>query len=350
MNSIDISKVSIIAEAGVNHNGSIELAYKLVNVAKKAGADAVKFQTFKTENMISTFADKAERQKKTSCSKKYQFEMIKKLELSYEDFRKIKKYCDKKRIIFLSTPFDCESVDFLEDLVPLYKIGSGEITNIPFLEYIAKKGKPIILSTGMSTMGEIEEAINVILHSLKSSSPDLAINLWPLTLLHCVSKYPTDYEEVNLKAMLTLKEIFKMPVGYSDHTLGIEIPIAAVALGAKVIEKHFTLDRDLIGPDHRASLEPNELMAMVVSIRNIEKALGNGVKKPIQSEFEVMRVARKSLIAKRDIRLGEVVNEKDIAIKRPGTGISPKFKNVIKGMVAKKAINYDEPFRWEHFK
>jgi len=350
MNSIDISKVSIIAEAGVNHNGSIGLAYKLINVAKKAGADAVKFQTFKTENMISTFADKVERRKKTSSSKKYQFEVIKKLELSYEDFRKIKKYCDKKGILFLSTPFDCESVDFLEDLVPLYKIGSGEITNLPFLDYVARKGKPIILSTGMSTMGEIEEAINVILHTIKSTSSHLAIKFSPLTLLHCVSKYPTDYEEVNLKAMLTLKEIFKMPVGYSDHTLGIEIPIAAVALGAKVIEKHFTLDRNLIGPDHRASLEPNELMAMVVSIRNIEKALGNGVKKPIQSEFEVMRVARKSLIAKRDIRLGEVVNEKDIAIKRPGTGISPKFKNVIKGMVAKKAINYDEPFRWEHFK
>jgi N,N'-diacetyllegionaminate synthase len=350
MIGIDISKVLIIAEAGINHNGSLELAYKLIDVAKKAGAEAIKFQTFKTENVLSALADKAEYQKKTTGFEESQFEMIKKLELSFEDFGKIKKYCDKKQIIFLSTPFDCPSVDFLENLVPLYKIGSGEITNLPFLEYVAKKGKPIILSTGMSKLAEVEEAINVILPRLRCSSGLSSIDFSPLTLLHCVSTYPNDYKEVNLNAMITLKEAFKIPVGYSDHTLGIEISIAAIALGAKVIEKHFTLDRNLPGPDHRASLEPNELKAMVNSIRNVEKALGNGRKQPSPNELEVMRVARKSLVAKRDIKVGEIINEKDIAVKRPGTGVSPQFKNVITGMIARKGIRKDEPFTWEHFK
>jgi len=341
MNGIDTSKVFIIAEAGVNHNGDIRLAHKLVDAAKEAGADAVKFQTFKAENVVSKLADKAEYQKETTNSKESQYEMIKKLELSFEDFVKIKDYCDKKDIIFLSTPFDYESVGFLESLVPLYKIGSGEITNLPFLEYVAKKGKPMILSTGMSTLGEVEEAVKTIINVTSSL---------PLTLLHCVSNYPAKYEDVNLKAMLTLKEVFELPVGYSDHTLGIEIAIAAVALGAKVIEKHFTLDRGLPGPDHKASLEPDELKKMVKAIRNVEKALGSGIKKPAQSELKVMKVARRSLVAARDIRAGEVIKESDILIKRPGTGILPKFKEIIIGMRLTRDVKKDNPFDWEDFK
>jgi len=331
----------IIAEAGVNHNGDIRLAHKLVDAAKEAGADAVKFQTFKAENVVSKLADKAEYQKETTNSKESQYEMIKKLELSFEDFVKIKDYCDKKDIIFLSTPFDYESVGFLESLVPLYKIGSGEITNLPFLEYVAKKGKPMILSTGMSTLGEVEEAVKTIINVTSSL---------PLTLLHCVSNYPAKYEDVNLKAMLTLKEVFELPVGYSDHTLGIEIAIAAVALGAKVIEKHFTLDRGLPGPDHKASLEPDELKKMVKAIRNVEKALGSGIKKPAQSELKVMKVARRSLVAARDIRAGEVIKESDILIKRPETGILPKFKEIIIGMRLTRDVKKDNPFDWEDFK
>jgi len=331
----------IIAEAGVNHNGDIRLAYKLVDAAKEAGADAVKFQTFKAENVVSKIAEKAEYQKETTNSKESQYEMIKKLEFSFEDFVKIKDYCDKKGIIFLSTPFDYESVDFLKSLVPLYKIGSGEITNLPFLEYIAKKGKPIILSTGMSTLGEVEEAVKTITNVTSSL---------PLILLHCVSSYPAKYEDVNLKAMLSLQEAFKLSVGYSDHTLGIEIAIAAVALGAKVIEKHFTLDRGLPGPDHKASLEPDELKKMVKAIRNVEKALGSGIKKAAQSELKVMKVARRSLVAARDIRAGEVVKESDILIKRPGTGILPKFKEIIIGMRLTRDVKKDNPFDWEDFK
>ncbi|MCD6472937.1 N-acetylneuraminate synthase [Candidatus Aerophobetes bacterium] len=357
MNGTDIfeDKCFIIAEAGVNHNGSLELAYKLVDVAVKAGVDAVKFQTFKTENVVSKNAEKADYQKKTMGTGESQFEMIKKLELPFEDFKKIKKYCDKKGIIFLSTPFDYESADFLESLVPLYKIGSGEITNLPFLEYIAEKGKPIILSTGMSTLGEVEEAITTIINVNPSFfdtshlSP-LTSHASPLTLLHCISNYPAEYEDVNLKAMLTLKEAFKLPVGYSDHTLGIEVPIAAVAMGATIIEKHFTLDKNLSGPDHRASLEPDELKAMVKAIRNVEKSLGDGIKRPTQSELQVMKVVRRSLVAKKDIRAGETVKESDMLVKRPATGIPPKFKEIVIGMKPTRSIKKDELFNWEDFK
>jgi len=355
-------KSFIIAEAGVNHNGKLELAKKLVDVAVEAGADAVKFQTFKAENLVSRSAGKAEYQEKTTGTTESQFEMIKRLQLSFEDFRKIKKYCDKKGIIFLSTPFDYESVDFLEKLVPLYKIGSGEITDLPFLEYIAKKDKPIILSTGMSTLGEVEEAINIIINtnpsfftyntsSLSSkihNSPSVVAH--PLILLHCVSNYPAGFEEVNLKAMLTLEKAFKLPVGFSDHTLGIEVPIAAVTLGAEIIEKHFTLNKNLPGPDHKASLEPQELKAMIKAVRNIEKALGNGIKKPKKSELEIMKAARKSLVASRDIKAGEVLQEEDIVIKRPGIGLFPKFKEIVIGMCLSKDTKKDKPFLWEHFK
>ena len=341
MNGIDTSKVFIIAEAGVNHNGRLDLAYQLIDVAKDAGADAVKFQTFKAENVVSKLADKAEYQKKTTGSDKSQLEMVKKLELSFGDFVKLKKYCDKKGIMFLSTPFDHQSIDFLYDLVDIYKIPSGGITNYPYLKHIAAKNKSIIMSTGMANLGEIEEAINTI-RSVNSQAQ--------ISLLHCTTNYPTSYEEVNLKAMQTLAAAFQLPVGYSDHTLGIEVPVAAVAMGAKIIEKHFTLDKNLPGPDHKASLEPGELKEMVKAIRNIEKALGDGIKKPNISEIEIMKVARRSLIATRDIRAGEVIKESDIAIKRPGTGILPKFKDIIIGMKLINDIRQDEPFRWENFK
>ena len=334
-------RVFIIAEAGVNHNGDIRLAYKLVDAAKEAGADAVKFQTFKAENVVSKLADKAEYQKKATGSDKSQSEMIKKLELSFNDFVKLKKYCDKKGIMFLSTPFDHQSIDFLYNLIDIYKIPSGEITNYPYLKHIASKNKPIIMSTGMANLGEIEEAINTI-KSVNSKAE--------ISLLHCTTNYPTTYEEVNLKAMQTLAFAFKLPVGYSDHTLGIEVPIAAVAMGAKIIEKHFTLDKKLPGPDHKASLEPDELKEMVKAIRNIEMALGDGIKKPNKSEIEIMKVARRSLVATKDIRAGEVIKESDIAIKRPGTGIPPKFREIIIGMKLIRNIKQDEPFRWGDFK
>jgi len=341
MNGIDTSKVFIIAEAGVNHNGRLDLAYQLIDVAKEVGADAVKFQTFKSENVVSKLADKAKYQKKTTGSDKSQLEMIKKLELSFEDFVKLKKYCDKKEIMFLSTPFDHQSIDFLYDLVDIYKIPSGEIINYPYLKHIATKNKPIIMSTGMANLGEVEEAINTI-RSVNSKAK--------ISLLHCTTNYPTPYEEVNLKAMQTLAAACKLPVGYSDHTLGIEVPVAAVAMGAKIIEKHFTLDKKLPGPDHKASLEPGELKEMVKAIRNIEMALGDGIKKPNKSEIEIMKVARRSLIATRDIRAGEIIKESDIAIKRPGTGILPKFKEIIIEMKLINDIRQDEPFRWENFK
>ena len=341
MNGIDTSKVFIIAEAGVNHNGSLDLAYQLIDVAKEAGADAVKFQTFKAENVVSKLADKAEYQKKTTGLDKSQLEMIKKLELSFDDFVKLKKYCDKKEIMFLSTPFDHQSIDFLCDLVDIYKIPSGEIINYPYLKHIAAKNKPIIMSTGMANLGEVEEAINTI-RSVNSEAK--------ISLLHCTTNYPTPYEEVNLKAMQTLAAAFKLPVGYSDHTLGIEVPVAAVATGAKIIEKHFTLDKKLSGPDHKASLEPDELKKMIKAIRNIEMALGDGIKRPNKSEIEIMKVSRRSLIATRDIRTGEIIKESDIAIKRPGTGILPKFKEIVIGMKLVNDIRQDEPFRWENFK
>jgi len=341
MNGIDTSKVFIIAEAGVNHNGRLDLAYQLIDVAKDVGADAVKFQTFKAENVVSKLADKAEYQKKTTGSDESQLEMIKKLEISFDDFVKLKKYCDKKEIMFLSTPFDHPSIDFLYNLIDIYKIPSGEIINYPYLKHIAAKNKPIIMSTGMANLGEIEEAINTI----RAVNSEVKISL-----LHCNTNYPTPYKEVNLKAMQTLEAAFKLPVGYSDHTLGIEVPVAAVAMGAKIIEKHFTLDKKLPGPDHKASLEPAELKEMVKAIRNIEKALGDGIKKPNKNEIEIMKIARKSLIATKDIKLGEIIKESDITIKRPGTGILPKFKEIVIGMKLINNIRQDEPFRWENFK
>ena len=334
------NKTFIIAEAGVNHNGDKNLAVKLIDVAKECGADAVKFQTFKTEKVISKNTQMADYQKKNLGKEDSQIEMIKKLELSYKDFEDLKKYSDEEGIIFLSSPFDEESIEFLDNLVPYYKIPSGEIVNYPYLKLIAEKNKPIIMSTGMANLSDVEKALDTI-YSINQEAE--------IYLLHCTTNYPTPYEEVNLKAMITLKEAFKLPVGYSDHTLGIEVPIAAVAMGAQIIEKHFTLDRNLLGPDHKASLEPIELKAMVNAIRNIEKALGNGIKKPNKSEKEIEKVVRKKLVATRDIKSGETISEKDIAIKRSNIGLSPDFLEVIIGKKIIKNIKEDEGFTWEHF-
>ena len=321
----------IIAEAGVNHNSSIDLAKKLVDAAKEAGADAVKFQTFKAENVVIKNAEKAKYQK--TVKEESQYGMLKKLELTEEDFRELADYAKEKDILFLSSPFDKESVDLLYELdVPVFKVGSGEITNFPLLKHIAKKEKPIILSTGMSTLGEVEEALNVI----RSEGVEDVI------LLHCVSNYPARIEDVNLRAMETLKQAFKIPVGFSDHTLGITASIAAAALGACVIEKHFTLDRDLPGPDHKASLEPNELKEMVQAIRDVEKALGDGVKRPTKEEEEIKRAARRSIVAKVDIPKGTIIAEDMLDVKRPGTGIEPKYIDMIVGKKAKENIRKDE--------
>ena len=335
MNILKISenRTFIIAEAGVNHNGDIKLAKKLINVAKDAGADAVKFQTFKAENVVIKNAEKAEYQKETTGIRESQYDMIKKLELTEEDFRELADYAKKEGILFLSSPFDKESVDLLYELdVPAFKVASGEITNFPLLKYIAKKEKPIILSTGMSTLGEVEEALNVIRSE----------GVRDVVLLHCVSNYPAKIEDINLRAMETLKHAFKVPVGFSDHTLDITASIAAVALGACVIEKHFTLDRKLLGPDHKASLEPNELKEMVKTIRDLEKALGDGIKRPTKDEVEIKRVARRSIVAKEDMSKGIIITEDMLDVKRPGTGIPPKYMEMIVGRKAKENIIKDE--------
>lgn len=324
--------VYIIAEAGVNHNGSFELACRLVDAAKTAGVDCIKFQTFKSKNLVSHSAQKADYQKGTTGDGS-QVDMLKKLELSYIDFLKLKEYCDKAGITFLSTPFDFDSIEFLNSIeMPFWKIPSGEITNLPYLLALAKTGKPVVMSTGMCEMAEIEAAIRVLRENGTKG----------IKLLHCNTEYPTPFEDVNLKAMQTMRDAFDLEVGYSDHTKGIEVPVAAVALGATVIEKHFTLDRNMEGPDHKASLEPDELAIMVQSIRHIEKALGKGDKTPSPSEKKNIAVARKSIVAKRMIKAGEELTEENITVKRPGSGISPmKWFDVI-GTIAVKDFQEDE--------
>jgi len=313
----------IIAEAGVNHNGSMESAKKLVDVAADAGADYVKFQTFKADTLVTQSAEKAEYQKILTDKSESQFEMIKKLELDKSAHDELIKHCEEKGIRFLSAAFDHDSIELLADLnIPLYKIPSGEITNLPYLRHIGRMGKPIILSTGMSTLEEVQKALNVLLESGAEKEK--------ITILHCNTEYPTPMEDVNLKAMLTIREELGVNIGYSDHTLGIEVPIAAVAMGATVIEKHFTLDRTLKGPDHAASLEPHELKSMVTAIRNIKKAMGDGIKKPSPSETRNIPIARKSIVAKKPIKKGERYSEENITVKRPGTGISPiEWDNII---------------------
>ena len=327
----------IIAEAGVNHNGSVELAKKQINAAKDARADAVKFQTFKAENVVIKNAQKAEYQKETT-GEGSQYEMIKSLELSKGNFRELADYAKKKDIMFLSSPFDKESVDLLDEMnVPAFKVASGEITNFPLLKHIANKGKPIILSTGMATLGEVEEALKIIRNE----------GVEDVILLHCVSNYPAKIEDVNLKAMETLKCAFKLPMGFSDHTSGITASIAAVALGACVIEKHFTLDRNLPGPDHKASLEPKELKNMVNSVREVERALGDGIKRPTQGEEEIKKVARRSIVARVDIPKGAIITEDMLDVKRPGTGIEPKYLKFIIGRKAKENIKKDKIILWK---
>ena len=322
----------IIAEAGVNHNGSIDLAFKLVDAAKRAGADCIKFQTFKSENLVSHNAQKAEYQKDTT-GEGSQVEMLKGLELSYDEFLALKDYCDKIDICFLSTPFDFDSIEFLKSIdMPFWKIPSGEITNYPYLVSLAKTGKPVVMSTGMCEMEEIRAAINVL---KENGTKDIS-------LLHCNTEYPTPFSDVNLRAMQTMRDIFGLEVGYSDHTKGIEVPIAAVALGASIIEKHFTLDRNMEGPDHKASLEPDELAEMVTSIRNIEKALGDGNKTPSSSEMKNITVARKSIVAAMNINAGEMLTEDNLTVKRPGTGISPMKWNKVLGTRAIRDFKEDE--------
>lgn len=312
----------IIAEAGVNHNGDVDVAKKLVDAAANAGVDAVKFQTFDANEIVSTSASKAKYQLETTSALESQLEMLQRLQLSGKDHKLLQDYCNDKNILFLSTPFDKKSADFLESLeVTAYKIGSGEITNLPLLEHIARKGKPIILSTGMSYLSEVDEAQRLIRNSGNEQ----------IILLHCVSNYPADPADVNLRAMSVMAKAFGVPVGYSDHTLGIEIALAARAMGACVIEKHLTLDRNSTGPDHLASLEPKEFGALVQGVRNIEAALGHGRKIPAGSEANTSSVARKSLVANTDLPKGTKLTVEMLGIKRPGLGIPPKMLPYVLG-------------------
>ncbi len=327
--------VFIIAEAGVNHNGSIELAKKLIDVASEAGADAVKFQTFKTEKLVSKNAQKAEYQKETSGANESQYEMLKKLELDVATHQELMQYCKSKNILFLSTPFDHESIDLLHTLgLEIFKVPSGEITNLPYLRHIGSLEKKVILSTGMADIGEIEDALNIL---TKAGTQKANI-----TVLHANSMYPTPMEDVNLRAMSNIGRTFDIAYGYSDHTLGIEVDIAAVALGASVIEKHFTLDKTMEGPDHKASLEPDELKAMVQGIRNIEKALGSSIKKPSPSEIPNIVMARKSIVAAKNIKKGEKFTEENLTIKRPAGGISPMRWDEVLGTLAQRDYEEDE--------
>lgn len=326
----------IIAEAGVNHNGQVNLAYKLCDAAKAAGADAVKFQTWKTEKIVTKSAAKAAYQKENTGSAQSQFEMLKALELSYTEFVQIRDYCDKIDIQFLSTPDTEEDMDFLLGLgIPVLKIGSGEVTNIPFLRAIGKRHQKVILSTGMSMLSDVEKAYNTL---MESGSKEVA-------LLHCTTNYPCPYNEVNLQAMQTMKAAFKCQVGYSDHTMGIEVPIAAVAMGAEIIEKHFTLDRTMEGPDHLASLEPQELKQMVVSIRNIEQALGDGIKRPNASENINSEVVLKRIIAKQPIKRGDVLSEDNLALLRSSKGIPAKYWDLVAGKPATREYQVDDPIQ-----
>lgn len=320
----------VIAEAGVNHNGNPESARRLIDVAAEAGADAVKFQTFKAEQVISPLAPKATYQQETTGTAESQLEMVKRLELSFDTFRGLYTYAREKGILFVSTPFDEASADFLASLdVPFFKIGSGEITNLPFLTHVAHKCKPMLVSTGMATLGEVDTATQAIKRAGNSA----------LALLHCVSNYPASPSDVNLHAMETMTRAFGVPIGYSDHTLGIQVSLAAVALGACIIEKHFTLDHNLPGPDHRASLEPKELAALVQGIRIVEAALGNGRKEPAASEANTASVVRRSLVAARDIPVGATLTEADIAIRRPGTGLPPAMRAYLIGRTVRATVS-----------
>jgi N-acetylneuraminate synthase len=354
-----ISKTYIIAEAGVNHNGSLKMAKELVMVAKEAGADAVKFQTFKAENLVTKHAQQAAYQVENLGETSSQFAMLKKLELTYEEFIELQSFCQTEQIEFLSTPFDFESVDFLLDElnIPIAKIPSGELTNAPFIHYIATKQKPIILSTGMATVEEIHEALAFISYGLvKSSEPVTIENVYNfyateeakevlkkyVTILHCTTQYPAPMDSINLKAMIEMEKTFQLPIGLSDHSEGIHIPISAIGMGVTVIEKHFTLDKTLEGPDHLASLNPAELQAMIKGIRDVELALGDGIKKPTPIEIQNRIPARKSLVAKTQINEGEVFTSDNLTVKRPGLGIEPSKYWTYIGKRASKSYDEDE--------
>lgn len=331
-----MNKVIIIAEAGVNHNGSLENAKKLVEVAAAAGANFVKFQTFKTELNLTKNAKKAGYQEKSTGTGESQYDMVKKLELSFKDFSEIRQFCENKGIGFLSTGFDLPSLEFLDSMNPaFYKIPSGEITNLPYLRKVASFGREVVMSTGMADINEVKKAFNILLEE--------GLQKDQISIVHCNTEYPTPMEDVNLQAMLHIEKELNVRVGYSDHTLGIEVPIAAVALGAKIIEKHFTLDNKMPGPDHGASLEPAELKNMVTAIRNIEKAVsGSGKKEPSISEAKNKEIVRKSIVASKSIQQGEVLSEENISVKRPGTGINPMLWDKILGRKAKRNYNEDE--------
>lgn len=327
-------KVLIIAEAGVNHNGNIELAKRLIDEAKETGADIVKFQTFIAEKVISSNAAKAAYQVNNTSTSESQLDLVKKLELSFDDFRYLKKYASEKGIEFLSTPFDTESIFFLKQLgIRIFKIPSGEITNLPYLTLIGSFGMEVIISTGMCTLDEIGRALDIL---IKAGTP-----LDSITVLHCSTEYPTPMEDVNLRAMLQIKERFGVQVGYSDHSKGIEVAIASVALGARVIEKHFTLDKNMEGPDHKASLDPAELKQMVDAIRNIEIAMGDGIKRPMSSEIKNIAIARKSIHLSRDITEGTLLSSDMLEMKRPGDGISPMEIDTVIGRRVNKDLTAD---------
>ena len=330
----------VIAEAGVNHNGNIELAKNLIDVAKKSGADAVKFQTFRSDLVVSPEAPKAAYQKDATGADQSQLDMVRQLELPFAAFEELARYAQSRGILFLSTPFDSDSIEFLDALgVAAFKVPSGEVTNIPYLRHVARKKRPMIISTGMATLSEVREAVDVV--RLEGAHE--------LVLLHCVSNYPAAPADVNLRAMHTMADAFGVPTGYSDHTLGTDIALAAVALGASVIEKHFTLDRAMPGPDHRASLEPDELRAMVEGIRHVQSALGDGVKAPVAAELDTARVARRSLVAARALPAGTVIEESMVAVMRPGTGLPPRMLAEIVGRQLRCAVAAGGLFSLEMF-
>lgn len=328
--------VYIIAEAGVNHNGSLDLALQLCDAAKAAGVDAVKFQTWKTELIITKGTKKAEYQERNLNNDDDQFTMLKKLELSYDNFKIVKQHCDEIGVQFLSTADETESLDFLVELgMPFIKLGSGDINNIPYLRAVAKYGMPVILSTGMANLSQVATAYDTL---QEAGAKDVSI-------LHCTTNYPCPMDEVNLRAMQTMQEAFKCKVGYSDHSIGTEIPVAAVAMGAEIIEKHFTLNRNMEGPDHKASLEPQELKYMVDCIRNIEKAMGDGIKRPNTSEIEISKVVLKSIVAKCPIKKGEILTADNMAIKRAESGMSAAYWDVVIGKKAIRDFSIDEPIK-----
>jgi N,N'-diacetyllegionaminate synthase len=330
--------VFIIAEAGVNHNGSIEIAKKLVDMAVECGADAIKFQTFKAEECVGAYADKAEYQMENMPVKESQLDMVRKLELPFEEFRVLQSYCEEKGILFISTPDGTESLNFLVSLgVPIIKIGSTEVSNVEYLKEIGNTGKEIILSTGMSTLGEVEQAINI----LKSTGNK------NIKIMHCTTDYPTAEEDVNVRAMVTMREAFKVPVGLSDHTVGNEAAVVAVALGAEFVEKHITLDNKMDGPDHKASMEPIEFKSYITAIRNAEKVLGDGIKRPTAREVLIMKDVRRSIVAKIDLAKGTVIEKTMLAYKRPGSGIKPELSDVVAGRILKRDIHADELIMWE---